>query len=391
MIKKTVKTRILNLLDSILELHEQLTSVSPSELISLLTDCQNAALSIGNSLEEESEPSCVPLLESYCENLFQLAEQGQIVSTDIESLNSYILEVRNKVYSLPHKHLIVFLPYKVEMWDSLESIWRAFDEDSRCESVVVPIPYGKRNSETNKWEAKYEGNLYPSYVPVTYFGDFDLKEQDPDIVFIHNPFDEFNHVVSVDPKYYSYELKKYIRCLVYVPYYVTNGFISTHSRSSSVNSHMDYMICQSTAFKELCKNESYYAKMLPFGSPKFDRIHWMIQQSNLIPEEWKSYLKGKKILMLNTSINRFLQHREIMFEKMLSVFKWAKTKPDIALIYRPHPLLEATVRAMHPKLIQKYENLMSYFKQEKVGILDQTPDISRIVAISDAYIGESYS
>ncbi len=356
--------------------------------MNLLAECQNAALSIGNSLEEEKETECIPLLESYCEDLFQLTEKDGIEKKEIDNLNRSIQEVQKNVQSLLSKYLIVFLPYKVQMWDSLESIWRAFDEDDNCESVVVPIPYGKRNLETQEWEPNYEGALYPDYVPVTYFGDFDIKKQDPDIVFIHNPFDKYNYVVSVDPKYYSYELKKYVRCLVYVPYYVTTGALSKHSRNSSVNFHMDYMICQSEFTKELCKNEVYYEKMLPFGSPKFDRVHWLMNQNNLIPVEWKERLKGKKILMLNTSINCFLEQREVMFQKLLDVFKWAKQRKDIALIYRPHPLLESTIRAMHPDLIEQYETMMTYFNKENVGILDQTADISRIVALSDAYIGE---
>ncbi len=39
------------------------------------------------------------------------------------------------------KNIIVFLPYKASMWDSLESVWRAAYEDKEhCEAYVVPIP-----------------------------------------------------------------------------------------------------------------------------------------------------------------------------------------------------------------------------------------------------------
>ncbi|MBQ7479431.1 MAG: hypothetical protein IJT01_11160, partial [Selenomonadaceae bacterium] len=37
---------------------------------------------------------------------------------------------------------IVFLPYKASMWDSLESVWKAAEEDKEhCNAYVVPIPY----------------------------------------------------------------------------------------------------------------------------------------------------------------------------------------------------------------------------------------------------------
>lgn len=36
----------------------------------------------------------------------------------------------------------------------------------------------------------------------------------------------------------------------------------------------------------------------------------------------------------------------------------------------------------------EYHSLKEYFIENKIGVLDETSDISRAVAISDAYIGE---
>lgn len=36
---------------------------------------------------------------------------------------------------------VAFFPYKISMWDSLESIWEAADRDESCECQVIPIPY----------------------------------------------------------------------------------------------------------------------------------------------------------------------------------------------------------------------------------------------------------
>ena len=41
----------------------------------------------------------------------------------------------------------VFLPYKASMWDSLESIWQAADEDPDCDAYVIPIPYYDKNPD----------------------------------------------------------------------------------------------------------------------------------------------------------------------------------------------------------------------------------------------------
>ena len=50
------------------------------------------------------------------------------------------------------------------MWDSLESVWRAADEDPECDAYVVPIPYFERNAQGELAAGHYEGNQFPEYV-----------------------------------------------------------------------------------------------------------------------------------------------------------------------------------------------------------------------------------
>ena len=72
----------------------------------------------------------------------------------------------------------------------------------------------------------YEGKEFPSYVPITSYSDYDLEKRRPDVIYIHNPYDDRNFVTSVDSAYYSSELKKYTDLLVYIPYYSTAGGMS---------------------------------------------------------------------------------------------------------------------------------------------------------------------
>ena len=41
----------------------------------------------------------------------------------------------------------VFLPYKVSMWDSMETVWKAADKDPDCDAYVVPIPYFDKDQD----------------------------------------------------------------------------------------------------------------------------------------------------------------------------------------------------------------------------------------------------
>ena len=115
---------------------------------------------------------------------------------------------------------VVFLPYKASMWDSLESVWKTAVADPECDAYVVPIPYYDKNPDGSFKQMHYEGDQYPAEVPVLWYEDYDLAARRPDVIFIHNPYDECNYVTSVEPAYYSKNLRNYTDKLVYIPYFV---------------------------------------------------------------------------------------------------------------------------------------------------------------------------
>lgn len=71
-----------------------------------------------------------------------------------------------------------------------------------------------------------------------------------------------------------------------------------------------------------------------------------------IPKEWLRIISkpdgtSKKIVFYNNSLSALLQNNEKKIEKMKSVFETFKENKDvIALLWRPHPLIESTLAAM---------------------------------------------
>lgn len=394
MLKAGLKKEVLQILEALTQLHHMgLRGHSYEDMCNVLQDCQSAAIELGEKIEQSVENSqlLVKKLELYCECLFQLSQNYPIEAQDISALDQLLKEEKNLIESRQVKYLVVFFPYKASMWDSLESVWLACKDDCRCECKVVPIPYYKFDN-TKQAEAKYcyEGLDFPDYVPVIDYHDFSLEKECPDIAYIHNPYDQFNFITSIHPDYYSYNLKKYVSKLVYIPYYVKAGNVSENQKYLSVYTSMDYMIAQSEQFKDGFSGLPYYDKLIPLGSPKFDRIIHM-NRNKKIPDEWKNMIAGKKTVMLNTSINCFLSHGEVMLKKLKVVFDCIKNQNDVVLIWRPHPLIEATIESMRPQLKAGYLELLEYFHENLIGIFDKTPDITNTVAISDAYIGEAAS
>ncbi len=181
----------------------------------LLEQCQELAIRLGNMIEEtEGEGSvAVQLLEDYCERVYQIyvktSEEETIhVSKTYKGLHRLLVQIENCIkYEMEMRIEAVFLPYKASMWDSMESVWKAADEDSDCDAYVIPIPYYDKNPDGSFGKEHYEGNQYPDYVPITRYDTYDFETRQPDIIFIHNPYDECNYVTSVHPFFYSKNLK----------------------------------------------------------------------------------------------------------------------------------------------------------------------------------------
>lgn len=391
-----IKKQLIDLLDSMSQLQSSLSvTMDKEQTIQLLADCQGAAVAVGEALERDSDnhESIISLLEEYCEETFYLSQlkEDVIFKKKLSLLAEIINTVRVLLKEISTTYQVVFMPYKASMWDSLESIWRACKEDERCECHVMPIPYYEFDSKANRWIYCYEGEQFSDEVPIVHYQNYSFEQSCPDVAYIHNPYDDWNLVTRVEPRFYSTELKKHIRKLVYVPYYVTCGFIAQEQLVLPVYQNMDYMVVQSEYAKSFCEGMYYYDKILPFGSPKLDGVIRLCQKGTGTPESWKPLLEGKRTLMLNTSIGCFLFDGSAYLEKIKSLCRVIGNQDKVALIWRPHPLLEATIKSMRPHLLPEYISLKEYFLDNKIGVLDETPDISRTVGIADGYIGEEGS
>lgn len=404
------------------EIRRVLEQKKQSAAMDLLMQCQKAAIGLGTLIErEEGEGNAaVRLLEDYCELLYQLYErlrQGFPASAEKEYkiLQKSLFRIRNKIkHEIAVRLEAVFLPYKASMWDSLESVWKAADEDPGCDAYVVPIPYYDRNPDGSLGAMHYEGELYPRGVPITGYGDYDFEARRPDLIFIHNPYDACNHVTSVPPFFYAENLKRFTKRLVYIPYFILGE--TDPGDAEAVEGikhfcavpgviHADKVIVQSEDMRRIYINvlteaagentRGYWEeKILGLGSPKLDKVMGMEKEETEVPEEWKRIIRKpdgsiKKIIFYNTGVGALLQHGEQILEKIqdaLCVFY--ENRAAIALLWRPHPLMEAAIKSMRPRLWEEYQEITERYREQGWGIYDDTADMDRAVAVSDAYYGD---
>lgn len=403
--RRYIQREIIELLETILEGIDYVGSIESSmdSWLMVLQDCFSAIEFIKNLIEENlSKDRSLFYIEIINDIKLDIIQINDNLITNEANYNQIKLDkskVKSKIKHLSNEMIneseikleIVFMPYKASMWDSLESIWKSANDDDCCECYVVPIPYFDRNSDVNLIEAHYEGHQFPSYVPITYYENYDLSKRRPDVIYIHNPFDECNYVTTVHPNYYSYELKKYTDMLVYVPYYITGNQVPESQKILPVFSYMDKMIVQCKAHKKVYETIIHKDKVIALGSPKVDKIRHYEKNKPIIPKQWIERIGTKKVVMYNVSISSILNERSGAINKIKYVFSIFKERNDVLLLWRPHPLIEATLKSMLPDLFKEYLKLKETFIRENIGIYDDTPDITASISISSGYIGEESS
>ena len=231
------KRKLLRLLDTMQSMHRVIAAADMQCMSGYVEDCCQAAAAIDetvkksiSNMEKIAEDEAISnLLAAYRSNLSSLhtcAASGMLRASILSGLDDILDQAASLITGLPDTFLVVFMPYKAEMWDSMESIWLACREDPACECRVMPLPYYEYDKARGGWSQCYDGERFPKEVPVTDYRQYSLESACPDLAYIHNPYDDCNYVTSIDPAYYSSELKKYVGKLVYVPYYVTSGFFS---------------------------------------------------------------------------------------------------------------------------------------------------------------------
>lgn len=394
----------------------------------LFADCQDTAIQIGEFIEnlEGTGTEAVACLEQYCEELYKLSIQLEEIPAQkvFKSLEGALVKAENAVEHMPVRKEVVFLPYKASMWDSLESVYLAAKEDESCDAYVVPIPYYDKNADGSFGELHYEGGEYPDNIEITHYEAYDLEQRHPDVIYIHNPYDNCNIVTSVPERYFSRNLKECTDCLVYIPYFVLSEIEPDNQEAIDTMKHFcflpgviwaDKVIVQSENMRQIYINEFIKAaesaglpgeytdrkkledKILGLGSPKFDKVHNTRREDMEIPAEWLKIIEKpdgtwKKIIFYNTSISALLKEEEKMLDKMKSVFRLFKEQQDtVALLWRPHPLIASTIKTMKPQLWTEYEKIVNIYREEGWGIYDDSVNLDRAVVLSDAYYGDMSS
>lgn len=332
-------------------------------------------------------------------------------SYDFDKAFILLDKLKREIGEFPAKYRVLFLPYKYSMWDSLESIYGAAEKDPECEAYVMPIPYYDKDGHDNMIGMHDESDLYPKDLDVVSWREHTVDEINPDIIFIHNPYDEGNLVTSIHPDYYAWKLVRDDRLVVYVPYYVS--YTDDPDMQTSLGFagiYADYVITQSEWYRneyERCLDKyrdmddntraavDYYDnghKFAVLGNPKYDKVVTLSKESYPLFSDWHDALfcgaSQRLTLLLDTTVELVLKQRGNVFEKINAVIDVVEENRDMALIWRPHPLIEVVISEMALELEEMYRRTIERCRDLDNCIFDDTPDMHRAMAWSDCFFGK---
>ncbi len=314
-------------------------------------------------------------------------------------------------YPARSKKEVIFMPFRAKYWPFMEEEWkRALEEDA--DVYVIPVPYYDKTTYGLNGDIHYEADLFPDYVQITPFDQYDLGTRIPDRIVIQNPYDEYDCAVTVYPMFYTDVLRRITRELVYIPYFVIDDrdladektrytadfFIKTpgvvradkvYVQSEKVRDLYIEKLCDLAGddtryiWEERIEVREYVKPVICEGIKEED-----------IPDEWWKYLldnndEGKKVILFHTSVSDIVTSKQKYFDKLTRVLDLFRQQSDVmTIIWHAHPNTQAVLEAKYPELWNEYRQILDRFLQDDFGIYDDREDHTRSVAIADAYYGD---
>ena len=251
----------------------------------LLAALQETVIAFGELLEKRigKDTESITLLERYCEMLYQRYQAISSLKENREEIKKkeeikkrgegeksgkteaeksvLLLKDLKQTVGKEQKVQIVFLLHRVKDFAGLCPLIDGLRKEN-VDCKIMPVPYYEKAVNGELTEMHYEGADFPEEYPITAYQSYDFAQELPDCIVMNSPYDEFNPVFSIDPFFYSRNMKQYTGKLVYLPWFVTDEINPKDSEDGKAFYnmryyvtvpgvfHADYTLVQSEGMKE---------------------------------------------------------------------------------------------------------------------------------------------
>lgn len=393
-----VHEEIIALLDNaMIEVVGRIDSIDDS-VFSILESCQQLAIELGTMLEKEysTNNECVKNVEQYCELIYLLYESlqsGEIESDLFNRINTCIYNIKEIYRNKCKRKEVVFLPVKYKDWDNMRCLFEMYKKDSNCDVKVMPIPYASRENDGNvgKWEWDYA--LFADDLPLIDYRSIDFEKYHPDIYVIQNPWDEYGSAITVNPFFYSENIRYYTDKLIYVPFFRADE-IDENDEKSKLNMRK-YVLSpgvlnsdQTYVFSDKMKMDYLDCLRNELGDNDYefmqDRID-VVDDLYSLKSECKT---GKKRIAFYASISDIYVHGEKTFDKLQKcIDEFAKCKDAIEIYWGLDDKVEDYHDFLNDELSKQLGMLIERFKTDANGIIWSAQELTESVEKCDAYYG----
>lgn len=316
-----------------------------------------------------------------------------------DSLNTSANEAKASQENKPGK-IIVFLPFCDIYWNTMQSEYKKAIADQTNNVYVIPIPYYYKDFGTKELvDEQFDIEYYPEDVELYDWRNIDLSSLRPDVIYIQNPYDEYNPVTSVHPSFYSSVLKEITNELVYIPWFTTDDFDEYEERSylnmdayctmpGVVNA--DRIILPSDSQKNI-----YIQKLNEWSGHK-DASTWdnkiEVSDTYKITANVSTHLDhcAKKVIMYYIGLGQTIEAGINMIAKIQNTLLLMEDyRKSIVLYIKIDSTFEHSLSQSNPLLYDEFAKIIAPIKNDSDWIYDDTSYITEAVKYCDAFFGDA--
>lgn len=291
------------------------------------------------------------LLFEKCTSYTQLKDK-----INFKKYNTYKKEIENN-----EKQKIKIRFYLLSFrqgWNTIKSICEQFLADERYEIMVVV---------RNKDDIKYKHRNILQVEKENY----DISKDKPNVIFYMNGNISGPNEIN--------EMSKYTKLIINIPYVY---YLIDKESYTYLDDRVKYLSMESSCFN---LNNSVH-----LGHPALDGIYKKFKSKPDIPIEWQKKIENKKVFLWN-AVHGYMEtlFKGTTFHDLFNfLMNYFANRDDIALIFRPHPLLFKELISNSISSTEEIEQFRNYCLYSKNIVLDETLEYFTAFQVSDALISD---
>lgn len=393
-----------------------------------LQNAQQLAIELGTLIEETKgqNTEAVRMLEAYCEQIFSIFQGTQEQQNPLKMYWDQLRLVWQQceetiTCSILEKKNAVFLPVHAKNWKFFETAYQNCQE-SGYDVYVLPLTYFFKDYDGTPKRTINESDAFLKEIHALDNELFSAKWVEilhPEILFIQNPYDEWNEAISVEKDFYAVNLRHNTDQLIYIPpfeladfeknqlceyhnmkYYVTMpGVVLSDEIWLSSEQMKEMYLSKLNDFSEE-KGQDAWNEKIKIVEPLYSKQeiektdHNTQKQSNEF--DGQNGIATTKRLFYCVSLGCLAEHGELTIQKIKDNMKVYQSTPELQVIWYTYPAIDGALSETYAKLLSQYKELLHEAEKlpnvtilkDSDSICDTISYLRQIVINCSAYYGD---